>query len=43
MSLFLFPIPFVKTKILYCYLKVNCKTLSGIYHNNGAPPTPSLR
>lgn len=25
MSMFLFPIPFVKTKILYCYLKWTAK------------------
>lgn len=40
MSMFLFFIPFVKTKILYCFLKWTAKTLCGIYHNNGAPPTP---
>lgn len=39
MSVFLFPIPFVKTHILYCYLKRTAKHLA-VYITTMALPPP---
>lgn len=39
MSVFLFPISFVKTKILYCYLKWTAKHLVVYITTMALPPT----
>lgn len=39
MSVFLFPIPFVKTQILYCYLKSTAKHLAVYMTTMALPPT----